>query len=123
MTGSATRYCSIGQTPLAVLDEFPEAGLVGPGDASAGGVRLTVEMDDVDDVVARAVAAGATLLSEPADQWWGVRGAAIRDPFGYRWGIHSIVEELTPEEVQRRADDLGLYPPPTASEAPVAPTR
>jgi PhnB protein len=119
----------IGQTPLAVLDEFAEAGILGPTEAPTDaeearrGVRLTIEVDDVDAVVSRAVAAGATVLSQPTDQWWGVRGAAIRDPFGYRWGIHSIVEELTPEEVQRRADDLGLYPPPAPTERSAEPTR
>ena len=50
-----------------------------------------------------------------ADQWWGVRSGAIRDPFGYRWSVHSIVERIPIEEMQQRADTLGLYPPPDIS--------
>ena len=79
-----------------------------------------LEVDDVDAIVGRAQAHGATLLRAPSDQWWGVRSAVVRDPFGYRWSIHSIVEELSPEEMQRRADELGLYPPPPANEMPAS---
>jgi hypothetical protein len=65
--------------------------------------------------VNNALAAGATLVRPAEDQWWGVRSGAIRDPFGYQWSVRSIVELISIEEMQRRADALGLYPPPDAS--------
>jgi PhnB protein len=111
---------TVGRSQLIVLDEFPEAGIVAPPADQPDppfGPRLMLELEGVDGVVQRAVAAGATLLGEPRDQWWGVRSASLRDPFGYRWGIHSVIEQLTAEEMQRRADELGLYPPPAPAEA------
>jgi hypothetical protein len=73
-------------------------------------------VDDVDAVLARAVAAGGSLLRAPEDQWWGVRSGSFRDPFGHRWSVHTIVEPISIEEMQLRADALGLYPPRTSPE-------
>jgi PhnB protein len=109
----------IGRSEIVVLDEFPEAGIVGPDSATIAPTvpRLMIEIDDVDAVVERAVAAGATVLRGAEDQWWGVRSGVILDPFGYRWSIHSVVEAISEAEIQRRADELGLYPPPQPSDA------
>jgi PhnB protein len=100
-----------------VLDEFPEDGLGGPAvdDPTAPpppGPRLLVRVDDVDAVLDRAVAAGATLLRPAKDVWWGVRMGSFRDPFGHRWNVRTVREPITIEEMQRRANELGLYPPP-----------
>ena len=107
----------IGHSEIVVLDEFPEAGIVGPASATidSAAPRLLIEIDDVDAVIERAVAAGATLVRPADNQWWGVRSGVIRDPFGYRWSIHSVVEAISAAEMQRRADALGLYPPPPPS--------
>jgi uncharacterized glyoxalase superfamily protein PhnB len=109
----------IGRSEIVVLDEFPEAGIEGPESATIGPAapRLLIEIDEVDAVIARAIAAGATVLRRAEDQWWGVRSGTIRDPFGYRWSIHSVVEALSEAEIQRRADELGLYPPPQQHDA------
>src|ERR1043166_6785502 len=65
----------IGRSEIVVLDEFPEAGIVGPESATMEPTapRLLLEIGDVDGVVERAVAAGATVLRPTDDQWWGVR--------------------------------------------------
>jgi PhnB protein len=109
----------IGLSEIVVLDEFPEAGIVGPDSATIAPTvpRLLIEIDDVDAIIERAVAAGATVLRRAENQWWGVRTSVIRDPFGYRWSIHSVVEAISEAEIQRRADKLGLYPPPQPSDA------
>lgn len=123
----------IGRSEIVVLDEFPEAGILGPKAGTPGleaGTpgpesatiapavpRLSIEIDDVDAVLERAIAAGATVLRRAEDQWWGVRTGVIRDPFGYRWSIHTVVEAISEAEIQRRADELGLYPPPQRSDA------
>ena len=109
----------IGRSEIVVLDEFPEAGILGPDSATIGSAapRLMIEIDDVDAVLERAIAAGGTVLRRAEDQWWGVRSCAVRDPFGYRWSIHSVVETISEDEIQRRADELGLYPPPQPSDA------
>lgn len=110
----------IGDSELALLDEFPEAGINGPPpdqpeDAPRGpGPRLMVQVDEVDTVLDRAVARGATQLRNAEDQWWGVRSGGFRDPFGHRWSVYSVTQPISIEEMQRRADELGLYPPPEA---------
>ena len=110
----------IGTSEFAILDEFPEAGISGPQTSETEmttprGPRLMLQVPDVDAVLNTALAAGASLVRPAADQWWGVRSGAIRDPFGYQWSVHSIVELISIEEMQRRADTLGLYPPPDIS--------
>jgi len=107
----------MGTSEFAILDEFPEAGITGPQTsetdlAAPRGPRLMVQVPDVDAVLNTALAAGASLVRPAADQWWGVRSGTMRDPFGYQWSVHSIVELISIEEMQRRADSLGLYPPP-----------
>jgi len=108
----------VNDAELIVLDEFPEAGIVGPRlDAEpeaprSPGPRLLVRVDDVDAVLERAVAHGATLLRAAEDQWWGVRSGSFRDPFGHHWNVRTVREPITIEEMQRRADELELYPPP-----------
>lgn len=105
----------LGDSEFILLDEFPEAGIVGPsGDGELPAPRLLLRVDDVDAVLERAVANGATLIREASDQWWGVRSGSFRDPFGYRWNVRTVVEPITIEEMQKRADDLDLYPPPVA---------
>jgi PhnB protein len=108
---------TVGTGEIALLDEFPEAGILGPqaNDADASvrpGPRFMVQVDDVDALLTAAVGAGAILVRAAEDQWWGVRSGSFRDPFGHVWSIHTIVEPISIEEMQRRADTLGLYPPP-----------
>lgn len=55
---------------------------------------------------ARAVEAGAVSLSEPQDYFWGLRSSIALDPFGYRWSLAQLIEEVSPGEVQRRAEEL-----------------
>ena len=63
---------------------------------------MHLHVDDCDAVVAAAVAAGATLLMPPTDQFYGERSARLRDPFGHTWLIGHSIETLTPQEMQRR---------------------
>jgi PhnB protein len=78
---------------------------------------LLVVQNVVDGVLARAEASGASLLRPAEDQWWGVRGGSFRDLFGHRWSVHTVIESVSAEEMQRRADELGLYPPPPEPKA------
>ena len=61
---------------------------------------LTLTVDDADATFARAIAAGATAQRPVALQFYGHRTGYLADPFGYRWAISTVVEELTPEEMQ-----------------------
>jgi PhnB protein len=95
-----------GGTTIMISEEYPEAGIVGP--ASLGGTSFSVHLhvDDADAAVARAVAAGATVVRPLRDQFYGERSGAIRDPFGHDWLIGHEIERMTPQEMQRRYDAL-----------------
>lgn len=97
---------TLGATTLMLSDEYPEFGIYGP--ASIGGTSFTIHLhvDDADALIARAVAAGAVLVRPPADQFYGERSGTIRDPFGHEWNVGHEIEKVSPEEMQRRYDDL-----------------
>jgi uncharacterized glyoxalase superfamily protein PhnB len=95
-----------GGTTVMVSEEYPEYGIVGPRGGSSTGCRLHLHVDDADAMIERAVAAGATLVMAPQDQFYGERAGRVRDPFGHEWLIGHEIEKLTPEEMQRRYDAL-----------------
>jgi len=82
-------------------DEYPAYKAIAPS-PSGSGVALVVNVDDVDALVARAVAHGAVLDRPIADQPHGARVAWISDPFGHRWSFQQITEELSTEELKLR---------------------
>jgi len=61
-------------------------------------VRITLEVDDADALVARALSKGAEVLMQVQDMFWGARYGKIRDPFGHEWGINQQQKELNKEE-------------------------
>jgi uncharacterized glyoxalase superfamily protein PhnB len=65
---------------------------------------LFLYVPDVDGLYQRAVKAGATSVSEPADMFWGDRMAMVRDHFGNSWGIATHKEDVSPKEMQKRAE-------------------
>ena len=104
--GVAHAEFMIGSTQIYISDEYPDYhAFAMPEDATAS-CLFSIQIDDCDTAYQRAVEAGAATLSEPADRFWGTRSAVIRDPFGYRWSLNQIIEELTPEEIERRARKL-----------------
>lgn len=91
-----------GGMTLMVSEEFPEFGILGPAAIGGTSVSLHLHVDDADAAIARAVAAGATLVREPRDQFYGERSGTVRDPFGHEWLIGHEIEKVSPEEMQRR---------------------
>lgn len=69
-------------------------------------VAITVFGPDVDALYEQAVAAGATSMSEPADQFHGDRTAAVRCPFGHKWILATHLRDVSPQEQQRLLDEL-----------------
>jgi uncharacterized glyoxalase superfamily protein PhnB len=66
---------------------------------------LHLYLDDVDAVYKKALSAGATSLQEPADQFYGDRSAGVEDAFGNQWWLATHVEDVSPEEMQRRTEE------------------
>jgi PhnB protein len=86
---------------LFVCDEFSasEGGTCRtPRTLGGTGVRINLEVDDADEFVARAVAAGAQVLMPVQDMFWGARYGKLVDPYGHEWGINQQVKELSPSE-------------------------
>jgi uncharacterized glyoxalase superfamily protein PhnB len=69
-------------------------------------VRITIEVDDADAVIARAQALGARVLMPAQDMFWGARYGKIVDPFGHEWGINQQLKEQTDEETHAAAEDF-----------------
>ena len=69
-------------------------------------VVLHVYVDDVDAMIERAVAAGAKMVLAPSDQFYGDRSGRVLDPYGHVWLLASRIEDVSPEETERRAAAL-----------------
>jgi PhnB protein len=96
----------IGDTPI-FLAEAADDGLGGsPNDLGGTPVRMALNAQDADATVAAAANAGAEVLIPVADQFYGQRAGRIRDPFGHVWLISQPIEDLPPEEMQRRMDAM-----------------
>ena len=93
-----------GGTTIMLSDEYPEYGIRGPQGPVPVSIHLHV--DNADATIERAVAAGAKLERPATDAFYGERGGSIHDPFGHRWMIGHSIEEVAPEEMQRRYDAM-----------------
>ncbi|MGH4015497.1 MAG: VOC family protein [Pseudonocardiaceae bacterium] len=92
-----------GDGMIMLADEYPELGIRGPKSIGGTPVTISLYVEDVDAVFEAAVQAGATSLRPVADQFYGDRSGHFEDPFGHRWNVASHVEDLSPEEMSRRA--------------------
>ncbi len=94
----------LGNGRLQLGDPNDEYGLVAPTGQAGDRVSSStcIYVPDVDAVFVRAVERGATVREEPATFVTGDRFASVHDPFGHRWAIMTKVEEVSPEEEQRR---------------------
>ncbi|HUG52842.1 MAG TPA: VOC family protein [Vicinamibacteria bacterium] len=93
----------IGDSRFMLADEHPEQGFRSPASYGGSPVGLMIYVDDVDAVAKQAVAAGATVLQPVKDQFYGDRSGTFADPFGHTWTIATHTEDLSPEEMERRA--------------------
>jgi len=83
-----------------------EYGLVAPEKDGPVQVAITLSVDDVDAAYRKAIEAGATGMSEPADQFHGDRTASLRCPFGHKWMLQKHLRDVPPEEAQRLLTEM-----------------
>jgi uncharacterized glyoxalase superfamily protein PhnB len=95
-----------GGTTVMLSDEYPEYEVYGPDGKSRATASIHLHVDDCDALIARALEAGATLLRPASDAFYGERSGVVRDPFGHEWNIGHSIEDVTPEEMQRRYTEL-----------------
>jgi PhnB protein len=96
----------LGDAVIMLADENPDMGARSPRSIGGSPVTIHTYVDDVDAVFARAVEAGATSLRDVEDQFYGDRSGQLEDPFGHRWNLATHVEDVSPEEMSRRAAEL-----------------
>ena len=88
---------------LFLCDECPAQGVRAPDGSQPSPVALHLNVDDVDAVFARAVAAGCTAELAPQEMFWGDRFGAFVDPFGHRWSVATPVRQLSESELRAAA--------------------
>src|SRR5271166_834474 len=93
---------TIGDSTLDITGEWPEGGRFSAETLGGSPISISIEVPDVDAFAEHAVAAGMKLVREPKDQFYGHRDAALEDPFGYSWGVYTVKEEMSAEEMHRR---------------------
>jgi len=93
----------VGDSRIMLADEFPEMNFRAPSSLGGSPVHLHLYVEDADAVVARAVAAGATLTRPVQDQFYGDRSGTVTDPHGHVWHVATHKEDLSMAELERRA--------------------
>lgn len=94
---------AIGDSVIMLSDQMPEWGAVGPEMVGGTPVTMGVYVVDVDATFAKAIELGATSLRPVEDQFYGDRSGQFLDPWGHRWSVATHIEDVAPDEMERRA--------------------
>jgi PhnB protein len=97
----------IGDSPIMLADEVPGMGFRSPESLGGSPISILLYVEDVDVVFSEALAAGAKVQRPVADQFYGDRTGGVTDPFGHVWYIATHKEDVSPEEMQKRAAAAG----------------
>ena len=96
----------LGDSVIMLSDLFPEMGIVDPKTLGGTPVTISVYVDDVDATYAKALELGAIEFRGLENQFYGDRTAQFIDPFGHRWSVSTHIEDVSPEEMDRRAAEM-----------------
>jgi PhnB protein len=95
----------IGDSLFSISDPFEAFGLAAPAADAPHSSSILIYTDDVDALYDRALAAGATEVNRPSDQFHGDRAGSLTDPYGHRWMLATHIEDMSEEEMQRRTEE------------------
>ncbi len=95
----------IGEGRFMLADEMEAWGNRSPESLGGTGTSLMMYVEDADAVFQRAIEAGATEVTPVQDHFYGDRSGMVEDPFGHRWTISTHVEDVPPDELDRRAKE------------------
>ena len=96
----------IGDSRVMLADEAPVHDAKAPAAFGGSPVSLHLYVADVDAMMAQAAAAGATVKTPPEDKFYGDRLGTLTDPFGHTWHLASHIEDVTPQEIERRMNAM-----------------
>lgn len=96
----------LGDSKIMLAEECPGMQFLSPQTVGGSPVMIHFYCDDVDAVVRQAEAAGAKVDRPPETKFYGDRGASLVDPFGHIWHVSTHVEDVAPDEMERRAAKL-----------------
>ena len=100
----------IGDSIIMLADEFPEMGIRGPNTLGGSPTTLLLYVENVDARYQQALAAGAKEKRPLKNQFYGDRSGTIEDPFGHVWTLATHIEDVEPEEINRRFAEM-MKPP------------
>jgi PhnB protein len=93
---------TIGGARMMLADEYVDFGALSPPSVGGTPVHIHVYVEDIEQVVTRALAAGGLLIREVKLEFFGDRTCTLVDPFGHHWQLATRVEDVSPAEMQRR---------------------
>jgi len=92
----------IGDSVIMLADENPQHGALSPATIGGTPVSIMLYVEDVDRVAETLTKAGAKTLRPVQDMFYGDRSGGFEDPFGHRWHVSTHIEDVSPEEIERR---------------------
>lgn len=96
----------IGDSHVMLSDEFPDMDKLGPTKRGGGTCSMMIYVEDADAAFDKAIAAGATAVRPVEDQFYGDRSGWVKDPFGHEWTLSTHIEDVSPEEINRRMAEM-----------------
>lgn len=98
----------IGDSQIMLSDEYPEMDVRSPKALGGTPASFMIYVEDVDKAFEQAVKAGGTPLQPVENQFWGDRTGTFVDPFGHKWMLGTHVEDVSPEELQKRMEKWSM---------------
>jgi len=95
----------IGDSIVMLAEESASTGLRSPQSLGSSTVSILLYVKDVDSAFKQAISAGAKSQQPLADMFWGDRYGRLTDPFGHSWSLATHIEDVAPEEMQKRAQE------------------
>ena len=108
--GVAHAEVKIGDSHVMMSDEYREMNFLSPQSRGGTSVHLYVYVQDCDAMIRRAAQAGAKVLREPKDQFYGDRSGSVEDPFGHVWHLSTHKEDLSMAQIRKRGEKAMQQP-------------
>ena len=96
----------IGDSVIMLGDEVPEMDIKSPKSVGGCPMGILLYVEDCDTMFDQAIAAGGEVKRPMKDQFYGDRSGTLEDPFGHQWTVATHKEDLTPEQIRQRMEEM-----------------